>query len=444
MKKIFSILLVAALAVSTVFAAFTGSASVSAGYNFETGDYGFLDNDSSFDLNVDLSTASAEAVAEGDVYASIKASLAIKVVDGDDKTSEFDTVIIGSDENSVAKLAFVASLDEAKVQGSDWYVSIKGVPSVTDLAKSFTTKTIKNATDDFGFKRDNYTEAITYKAAYDKAHGIEAGYAGYVAGVGFEGKKDGGFAYTGFFKTPEYNFDGVVLQAGAVASKVANAGVNNGGISAKVGYVSDEFSVTAASDFGLALTKNGDKYDATPDADVALNVAVAPVTIDAYYATNVETGKDGKTSTMTKNYLAAQVATDLNSFDVPVKVTFTGKDLVNTQDLSAKVEATVVDGLTVSANGGYVIDTTKVSVGAGAKYTADAFTVGGNVGYNFRVNADNYNVLTVDAYVESAALIPGATLKLAYSKADNDMNLLPDQNTAQNFGKIVASCKIAF
>ena len=441
MKKVLAIALVAILVASSAFATFSGSASVSAGYNFETGDYGFLSNDSSFDLNVDLSTASAEAIADGDVYASIKASLAVKVVDGDDKTSDFDTIII---DGTVAKLAFVASLDEAKVAGNNWYVSIKGVPSVTDFAKSFTTKTIKNDKDDFGFALDDYKEAITYKVGYDKAPGVEVGYADYVFGAGFKGNKDGGFAFTGFAKTPEYDFDGFILQAGAVASKKQNTGVTNGGLSAKVGYKTDLLNVSLASDFGLALAKAGNEYEATPDADVALNVTYDFLTADAYYATNVETAKNGDVSTTTKNYLAAQVVTDLNGFNVPVKLTLTGKDLVNTQDLSAKVEATVAEGVKVRANGGYVIDSTKVSVGAGATYETDLFKVEGDVGYNVKVNTDNTNVLTLSASIESSALIPGATLKLAYSEADEDMNLLKDQETPQNLGKIVASCKIEF
>ena len=51
------------------------------------------------------------------------------------------------------------------------------------------------------------------------------------------------------------------------------------------------------------------------------------------------------------------------------------------------------------------------------------------------------------ASVETTAIIPGATLKLAYGAADNDMNFLKDQialQPAQNLGKVDATCTIKF
>ena len=44
MKKTIAILLVAIMAVGSAFAAFSGSAQVGVGANFDTGEYGFIGN----------------------------------------------------------------------------------------------------------------------------------------------------------------------------------------------------------------------------------------------------------------------------------------------------------------------------------------------------------------------------------------------------------------
>ena len=453
MKKILSIALVALLAASTVFAGFSGSATLGLGYDFETGKYGFS-NSNKFDLNLDLATADAEKVAEGDVYASIKASIAAKLVDGDDKTTKFDTFVI---DGISSKLAVVAKLDEAKVAGADWYVSIKGVTSVNDFAKSaIDKKTVKNDTDDFGFTLDDYKEALTYKVAYTKLPGFEAGYKGYVAAAGFEGYTDKGqvaqttpvtentFGYTLNVKTPEYNFDVVTLQVGAEASKANTLNTktySNVGASAKVGFDADAVSGFVAADTGFEnLGKDDWKFEDNFNVDVAAKLAISPVTVDAYYA------RIANDDAKTENLLSAQVAVDLNAFDVPVAFTFTGKDLVNKQDLSVKAAFDITEELSADASVGYVIDTKKLSTSANIAYTADAFTAKAGLGYGLTVDTEKSNYLTASASIESAAVIPGAVLKAEYKAGDKDMNLLSGQDNgrAKNYGKIVTSCKIAF
>ena len=98
MKKTIAILLVAVLAASSVFAGFSGKATVGLGYNWETKGYGFS-NGTGFDVDVDLATDAADKVAEGDIYAGIKATMGVKVANqkGDQKkgTSIWD----GADRN---------------------------------------------------------------------------------------------------------------------------------------------------------------------------------------------------------------------------------------------------------------------------------------------------------------------------------------------------------
>ena len=430
MKKIIAISLVAILAVGSVFAAFTGNASISGGYNFETGEYGFFSNDQAFDMDIELTTASVEQAAEGDVYASVKASLAVKLYDGDDLTSKPGVLKVGDN------LFVVAKITEAKIVGENWYVSILGMPGAPDYAKSaIDTKTVKGDTDDFKFALDDYDTAISLGHNYTKVAGVELGYADYKVGFGLNGNsKTDKLDVAGFVATPEYDFSGVTLQVAGTAYKGAGTGFAELGVSAKVGFANDTLSASVASDANLSIptTKTGEvKFD----ADVAANFVYDFVTLDAYYATNVEG---------IENLVSVQAVTDLNSFDVPVKLTLAGKNLVHDQDLSAKAEFNATEEIALRVNAGYVVSTKNLSTGVGATYAAENFTVKGDVGYAVTVKTEKTNVLTLSASVESSTLVPGATLKLAYSKAEEAQNLLKDQATAQNFGKIVASAKIAF
>lgn len=459
MKKLISIAFVALLATATVFAGFTGSATLGLGYNFEDDTYGFS-NSNKFDLDFELATASAEAIAEGDVYASIKANFGVRLVDGDDKKSDFSDGVKLADN-----LFAVIKLDEAKVAGANWYVSIKGTSSNVDLAKSaIDTRTIKHDKDDFGFEKDDYDEAVTYKAAYDKAPGFEASYAGFVVGAGFEGKKANDFGYNVFVATPDFDFDVVTLKVAASLSDKYDKNLTsadklmNAGVSAKVGFDADIVSGYVASDVGFEKLGTKDwKAEENIKADVAANLVISPVTLDFYYATNVKTAetkevKDAEDNVTTpadvkytKNLLSAQAKVDLNSFNVPVALTVAGKDLVNKQDISVKAEFNVTEQVSLDAKVGYVINTEKLYTEGNVKYAADAFTVKGGLKYS-TIFADGVkdNVISATASIETSVLVPGATLKLEYAKDDDTMNFFANQVTKQNFGKINASCKIAF
>ena len=56
MKKTIAILLVAIMAVGSAFAAFSGSAQVGVGANFDTGEYGFIGNSTNVKFDVELAT----------------------------------------------------------------------------------------------------------------------------------------------------------------------------------------------------------------------------------------------------------------------------------------------------------------------------------------------------------------------------------------------------
>lgn len=291
------------------------------------------------------------------------------------------------------------------------------------------------------------------------------------------------FNYNAFIETPEFDVNGLTLQAAVGASrKVDNYSVelHNGvwnkelttpkfyqmaiNTSAKAGYATDALSVAVAADFDMI--QYGEKE--TPEVrdnlysyfDASAKVSYAPVTVDAYYAFNGRLAEDFKDATKSEyklwaHKLSAQVTTDLATFELPVKLTVWDKDVLNVKDFGAKAEVTI-DAIKLSANGGYKVDAnnTKANVlignyylGADVEYTNDLFTAKAGVGFNSYVakNLTDVAQLTLKASIESEAIIPGATLKLAYGAADGDQNLLKDQKVvAQNFGKVDATCTIKF
>ncbi|MSU06898.1 hypothetical protein FYJ80_08955 [Spirochaetales bacterium NM-380-WT-3C1] len=485
MKKTIAILLVAVLAVSSVFAGFSGKATVGLGYNWETKNYGFS-NGTGFDVDVDLTTAEADKVAEGDIYAGIKATMSVKVANKSTKDGQMDhgsnfwnNITKTQSPNNGYALGLFLDVAEAYVAGENWKVAITGTQGATSYAKSFTTH--KEAIKDvFGNKtgdEKDVADDVTGSFALNKAPGVTVVVAGFKGSVGFNGSNEKGkefFNYNAFLETPEFSVDGLTVQAAVGASRNVDPDPENDkfhdfalNTSAKVGYATDALSVAVAADYdAVKYLKDNDTIYSLFDASA--KVAFAPVTVDAYYGLNGILAKNLEDNKTLAHTLSAQVATDLAAFDLPVKLTVWGKDILNTMDYGAKAEVTI-DVIKLSVNGGYVIDPVllkklynenlgKYYIGADVEYTNDLFTAKAGVGFNSYVakGLENAAQLTLSASVESSAIIPGATLKLAYGKAKNAQNLLKDQKTVditaegllkpfdQNLGKVEATCTIKF
>ena len=306
------------------------------------------------------------------------------------------------------------------------------------------------------------------KVGYDKAPGVEFGIYDFIFGIGFKANavQEPDFdllnkkALTLFAKTPEIAvIDGLTIQAGATYA-LQDAGfidaddkeINAFGVSAKVAYASDLLSASFATDMG---------YDALAEefgADVAANVTYDFVGVDFYYATaaansGVDGGKvtikdpdtnvvvaesDYKDGPKVEDLLSLQAKLDLTGFNVPVGLTLTGKDLVNAQDLSATVDLTF-GSFKVSPTVGYVVDTELFSAGVAVEYACDYFTAKAETNIKTAFVDDDL-VWDATASIENSTLIPGATIKLAWSDGDN---LLGNRGEAEH-GKILASLKLDF
>ena len=467
MKKILSIALVALLAASTVFAGFTGKASVGLGYNFQDESYG-MSNATETKVTFEATTETAGAEGEGSVFAGIKASFEMKQDD--------------VKEEGKASWTVKPSIDEAYVKGEDWSVSILGAQKSQDFAASAIDKTYDAAAD----KLSGSTVAVGVVAA----PGITAEYKGWTVSGGFvkgdyvATKAEDKYYFYGYEKnadgnatslpgwigpqakapenfvvldkvkaststaavkkdvvnysltvaTPDMVFGDVTVGFGAAVGNDKEAA--NLGLSAKAAYANDQLSASVASDLVIAGIGND---EVAFDADVAAKFSFAPVTVDAYYATKASTANkllDPKSNAAAENLLSVKVAADLSSFEVPVKVSAYAKDIVNAQVLGVSANATV-DALEVGASFDYGIEEEAYLLGATVSYNFDAFTVAAGINYN------STEQLYANASVETASIIPGATLKLAYGPVSKDgkvtTNLLDEK-----YGKIDATCTIAF
>ena len=458
MKKILSIALVALLAASTVFAGFTGKASVGLGYNFQDESYG-MSNATETKVTFEATTETAGAEGEGSVFAGIKASFEMKQDD--------------VKEEGKASWTVKPSIDEAYVKGEDWSVSILGAKNSQDFAASAIDKTYDAAAD----KLSGSTVAVGVVAA----PGITAEYKGWTVSGGFvkgdyvateagkdlydfygyetddDGKATGSLTwkrnldkakaasgsaavkkdvvnYSLTVATPDMVFGDVTVGFGAAVGNDKEAA--NLGLSAKAGYANDQLSASVASDLVIAGIGND---EVAFDADVAAKFSFAPVTVDAYYATKASTANkllDPKSNAAAENLLSVKVAADLSSFEVPVKVSAYAKDIVNAQVLGVSASATV-DALKVGASFDYGIKEEAYLLGATVSYKFDAFTVAAGINY------ESTEKLYANASVETDSIIPGATLKLAYGPVSKDgkvtTNLLDEK-----YGKIDATCTIAF
>ena len=456
MKKIISIAFVALIAASTVFAGISGYSNLGFGFNSSNGKFGF-NPASALSVDIDIASDSASNVGEGDVYAGISGSVALRLVDavgvdpsGND-TGAVEYPYNAANDTNVYSVGVFAFINEAYVAGQDWKVAFGTKSSnPVDFAKSAidTYKTaLKDAYDTpFWVKDAN----VSYKAPYTSNSGVNATVKGFTVGAGFVGTKgetDTTVGYTAYALTPDFAFGGANAKFGAVVSKANKATANTPiGASAQIAFAQDAFSAKAAADFGF---ENVDGENAV-HFDVAGNVKYDFVSADIYYVDYAKVTTYSlvdwapvKGSKEYENLLSAKATLDLASFDVPVSLTIKGKDLINSQDLSASAKIAVSDAVKVTVGGGYNIKSEKISASAGVEYSAEKFTASADVSFSIKGET---KTLVPTVVVSSDALINGATVELSWKPNTDGTNStttnLLDKDA--DYGKFYATVKLGF
>ena len=451
MKKIISIALVALFVASTVFAGISGYSNLGFGFNSSNGKFGFSPA-SALSVDIDIASEKAGNVGEGDVYAGISGSVALKLVDAADEDN--GAVVYpynAANDTGVYSVGIFAFINEAYVAGQDWKVAFGTKSSnPVDFAKSAvdTYQTaLKDAYDTpFWVKDAN----VSYKAPYTSNSGVNATVKGFTVGAGFVGTKgdtDTTVGYTAYALTPDFAFGGASAKFGAVVSKKNEATANTSiGASAQIAFAQDAFSAKAAADFGF---ENVDGESAV-HFDVAGNVKYDFISADIYYVDYVKVTTYSlvnwtpvKGSKVYENLLSAKATLDLASFDVPVSLTLKGKDLINSQDLSASAKIAVSEAVKVTVGGGYNVKSEKTSLSAGIEYSAEKFTASADVSFSIKGET---KTLVPTVVVSSDALINGATVELSWNSNTDGTNStttnLLDKDA--DYGKFYATVKLGF
>ena len=164
MKKISAVLLVLVLVGSVAFAGFTGSATTKFGYDLDSGAYGFMNKGTAVSVDLNFLSEIGEAVGEGDIYASIKATLDFTFNNADESgvsTGAAPTTTYSSDAGADTTTPMIVTLDfdHAKVFGKDWYVSILGTLDAPNYAPSVIDSTdVARDTNPLVFDADHVTQ----------------------------------------------------------------------------------------------------------------------------------------------------------------------------------------------------------------------------------------------------------------------------------------------
>ena len=430
MKKVLTIAVVAMLATSMAFAGISGYGQLGYKYDFDSKDTGFT-NDTNIKVDVDVVTAPAEAIAEGAVYASISGSF---------KLWAFNGVKGSASDDPMGEVGRFAISDiKASINGANWSLDLLGMPGRLDLAKSaIDSSTVKYEDDDYGFDKEDYSSAKSYAVSFVKAPGFGFTYNGFTAGLGFfyrdkdadakdtkvlsYGEKDKtsgkyeetsspnyvkGTDFAVVVSTPEIAvMDGLTLQAGASyyqnetatlktttdkkqkgadSKKLATDRGSAFGGSLAVKYEGDTVSANVSTDLGYKIKHYDAKKEGPVEVeakekfgmDIAAQVKVSPVTVDLYY------NYDGtQKEAVDANYLSAQVALDMNAFNVPMTLAIYGKDLARPVATAKPIDATAtptifekeMDGNKITKGTEYGIKTTVTPV--------DALELSASFGFN--------------------------------------------------------------
>ena len=254
--------------------------------------------------------------------------------------------------------------------------------------------------------------------------------------------------YSVYFETPEFAFGNFALKAGAMVGDVSDADTKEYlkkaelGFSAQASYKTDLFSVGLAGDVVLDGVGGSDKI--TPNFDGKLTASYAPATVEIYYARNVKTSDVTTNATLkdrtyaVKNLLSAKVSADLASFEIPVSFAITGRDLINDgRGLGFSAKANLA-AFSVGASFDMALTAKTYVISGNVGYTADLFSA--NVGLKYY----SAKQLFATASIESSAILPNATLKLAYSPIADADGLITSDLLNEKYGRVDATCTIAF
>ena len=379
MKKSLVVLTILVLVASFAFAKVTGS--VEAKYKFD-----FTDEEATYltygvfgtNAKISFSLTTDEGGVNGSNKPYAVVAVGLKLTAGAFETKDPERLQWDEDDGysyhaaAFEELEVSLVLSDFRIVGENWEINFLKAIGVGDYAKSAWEV-------DTGKKK-----AIDAPWDFAAEEGITVTYEGYK--VGLAAFRFGSYHNVNLrSESKEFEIaDGVKGQAAvAVGLTKLNADEDlsfDFGVSAKAAYEKDDLAVSGAFDLQYVAKQF--------DADVAVKVAVKPVTVDAYYATNVKSASQRYFFASKKNIASVRVALALD----PVTVTVYGENLVNNDRILAVKEEGKFGALSEDAQFG-IMPTLGNEVGLFGNDTAGLWFANAGVGYDVQEN------LNVNAHV---------------------------------------------
>ena len=419
MKKILSIALIVALAVTSAFAAATynGNASIELGFDLDSKDYGFT-NGVQHKLNwtVELDTGTAGSEGEGDLKAVIAASFSLKSKLAEDKD------YVDGDFSKAATFDAEAKITKADILYKDVVrVGILNAGKSADYAKAF-------------FKNDDKKE-INNVAAIDKfAPGFNFTVYGFNGGFGLKGNTEAETVkYFGWVETKSFDLaEGTTAQAAfALAGEKDKVQI---AASAKAAYKNEDAKISAdfATDFGYK--------DETAALNLAINGTYDFVTVNVYVgsANKFEDVELAAKASATYKFDGGKVGGYFQAVDIA------DKDEAVAQEFTVDVngEYTINEMAKVAADVSYAIKAKMLVVKPAVSYLNEKFTAEAGLELDV-VFGDKTKATAIKPYitVSTDTIISNATLEAGWKNADFAKN---EADEIKNKGYIYTSCSITF
>lgn len=435
--RILSICMILLVCSMPIFAGFNGKVSSGFDFNLDTLDYNFA-NSSSGDLTFDLYGNTIVKEGRGKIYAEAKAMLGIAY------NKSFTVANDGTYTLPFTGASLSFRMDYARLIGPGWELGLLAVPGVPDYAKS---------PIDYKKNSDGTISNSSVTRTSNKAPGGYFEYHDYRVGLGIDGGKDG-VHYTVFFESPKYLFGKSMFRVGAyIDGDTSNDKYPYFGLSGKYSYSGNDIVASIASDFDCKITDSNEKVSMQLNFDAVASLYVNFIGFDVFYGTE-SIAYDLPSPANVLHLLSSRITSDLDMFNLPMRITFTAKDIIARQNMNLAVGYALNKNILLEVNGGYIIasngrngkeiqkfdSTTKRegqwSMGVGFQYSdSTLLDAKANMTVSQVVNSNAKLGLEFD--ISSGALVSGAVFRLKWNTED----ILANEN---NLGNARLSCEIKF
>ena len=414
MKKILSIALIAALVITSAFAAYSGSATIKAGVDLDSKNYGFVNaTDQTIKFGFDFATGEGASAGEGDLRAEIAAKFSASL------SYEAKNKANNAYEETVNPATFKVKgeITKANIIYKDVTVGILGAGKSATYAADY-------------HKNNDGTPKRNAVKSLSGVPGFTVSAFGYNGGFGFNGNSDAEtYKLLAHAETKSYDLaEGVTAQAAAGIKLTETA--KDFGVSAKAALSKDLLSASIAADFAVS-EKVG--------LEVAAKAAYDFVSADVYFFS-----VDGfETNVLDAKLAASKAVSETVTVGGSVEVINALAD-AREVNLGANVKA-VVAPVTLDTSVSYAVFAKDFKVSAEVSYAAELFTAKAGLTFGTTFGTDDTSYVYASASISSDKIVDGATLSLAYAPASDANSVITNYlKDDTKLGTIYASATISF